>query len=247
MKNKRLKIRTVAASVQGSMHKHIGLPCQDYYAYSAQGKNYIAVVSDGAGSAKFGKIGARTVCETLVDLLKNAPFSKAEEKIRLAISVARKKLERHRLNKKDINAFAATLVGVLYNNRKGLFFHIGDGAAIALHNPEGTDFTASRPENGIYSCETYFYTQSDWEQNLRFHKFDNAQNLFLMSDGLTNFSFSNDFNQLEKGFIQPINNFLRQEKNRAKAAKALENTLNTPQAQNLNTDDKTLLWVGIEE
>ena len=245
MKISQNRIRTIAVSVQGSLHRHKKIPCQDYFAYSAKGKNYVAVVSDGAGSAKYGKIGARIVCDTLVDLLKNIPFHAAESKIKKAICVARQKLARHRLNKNNINDFAATVVGAIYHNKKGLFFHIGDGAAIALHDKSGNMFSASRPENGIYACETYFYTQEDWLQNLRVINFSNANSLFLMSDGLTSFSFSSDFSKLEKGFVLPINNFLTEEKSKMKARKALENTLNASKAQNLNSDDKTLVWTYI--
>lgn len=247
MKIKVKKFRTIATSVRGSLHQHLDIPCQDHFAYSAKGKNYVAVVSDGAGSAKFGKIGARIICETIVDLLKNVPFNLLEEKIKSTINIARNKLLRHRLNKQNISDFAATVVGVIYREHKGIFFHIGDGAAIALHSDDCSLFSASKPENGIYACETYFYTQDDWEQNLRFCKFSKAKNLFLMSDGLTSFSFSTDFNSLENGFILPINNFLNNEKNKTKAIKALENTLKSPRAQNLNSDDKTLLWVKIED
>lgn len=63
-----------------------------------------------------------------------------------------------------------------------------------------------------------------------------------MSDGLTNFSFANDFKDIEKGFIVPINNFLRDEKAKTKAERALANTLNTPRAQ--NSIPTTKLWFG---
>lgn len=146
------------------------------------GQNFVAVVSDGAGSAKYGKIGARIICETVGDLLANAEFSDIRRTIVKAIEVSRGKLLRHRYNKtkseEGINDFAATLVGTVCHGRQGLFFHIGDGAALALdeHNPE--NFVASRPENGLFACETYFYTMDDWRENLRFTAFENADAIF---------------------------------------------------------------------
>ena len=69
----------------------------------------------------------------------------------------------------NLNDFAATVVGVVYNAGKGCFFHIGDGAALAFHSDgDLSDFIASRPENGNFSCETYFYTQENWRENIRF-------------------------------------------------------------------------------
>ena len=246
MNNCLTKTKFVAASVAGGLHVSKNLPCQDHYKY-VKAKNLVAVVSDGAGSAKYGKIGARIVCETVCDLLKNADFANIEKEIINVVKVVRNKLCLHRFNKhkneKGLADFAATLLGVVYQNNKGVFFHIGDGAAISLNDKK--EFVASRPENGDFSCETFFFTQQAWFENLRFTKFDNSKNIFLMSDGLTSFAFSSDFSDIEHKFIDPINSFLNNETNIDKSRKALMNTLKTPKAQKLNPDDKTLLWIGV--
>ena len=246
MKNKQPDIKVVAASITGQLHQTQKLPCQDYFCH-AKGKNFVAVISDGAGSAKYGKIGAKKLCETLCDLLKGCKFDQAKEEIVRAVKLARQKLTQHRFNKTKNEAglgdFAATLVGVIYKENKGLFFHIGDGAAIALRN--GADFQASRPENGSFSCETFFFTQEAWRENLRFTKISEAQSIMLMSDGLTSFAFLPDMSDIEHKFIDPINKFLLEEPSILKAQKALANTLNTPRAQKLNPDDKTLVWIGV--
>ncbi len=246
MKTKNQNIRVVATSIIGPLHEVKNMPCQDY-CDSRQGKNFVAIVSDGAGSAKHGKIGAKTICSTIVDLLINAPFENIEAQIIKSIEVARRKLILHRFNKtkseRSINDFAATIVGFVNYKNQGLFFHIGDGAALALQNNDYESFILSRPENGSFACETFFYTMDDWKDSLRFTKVKDADTIFLMSDGLTNFAFANDFAKLEKGFISPINDFLKNETNKSKAIRALVNTLSTTQAKKLNSDDKTLLWV----
>ena len=66
-----------------------------------------------------------------------------------------------------------------------------------------------------------------------------------MSDGLTSFAFQPDFLDIEQNFIRPIDKFLHEEKSMIKARKALSNTLNMPRAQKLNSDDKTLVWIGV--
>ena len=248
-KNNSNNIKVVAASVCGPMHCYRKMPCQDIFKHKSSGKNFVAVVSDGAGSAKYGKIGARVICETIVDLLSNCDFENIHQHVVRAISVARNKLLRHRFNKQKnadgLMDFSATLIGAVCRDKKGIFFHIGDGAGIAFNADNCDHFVASKPENGAFSCETFFYTMDDWKDSLRFTSFEGADTLFLMSDGLTNFAFSADFTKIEKGFLLPINNFLAQPMTKEKAVRALNNTLNTPLAKRLNSDDKTLLWARL--
>lgn len=244
--NSRPKI--IATSVVGARHAQLGMHCQDHYK-SVTGKNLVSVVSDGAGSAKHGKTGAKIVCETLCNLLKDVKFCDAPKQINKAIKLARERLIFHKLNKSksehELVNFAATVVGVLYHKGKGVFFHIGDGAAIAFAN-DYNKFFVSRPENGTFSCETFFYTQNDWAENLRLTYFGDVRTIFLMSDGVTSFSFNHDFRDIEQGFITPIDTFLNNCTNKNKAIKALANTLNAPKAQKINTDDKTLVWIKVK-
>ena len=245
----RSKVRVVAASVCGPMHRYRKMPCQDCFKHKTGRRNFVAVVSDGAGSARYGKIGARVVCETLTDLLAECDFSTVKTRIVQAIETARNRLIRHRFNKQKntegLLDFSATLVGAVCNRGRGMFFHIGDGAGIALSNGDYEHFVATRPENGNFACETFFYTMDDWKESLRFTTFENASTLFLMTDGVTNFAFSPDYRHIEKGFIAPINDFLQKDMSKGKAVWALNNTLNTPQAKKLNSDDKTLLWARL--
>lgn len=246
MMNNKKTYKIVAARVAGAAHRICGAPCQDYYQY-AFGKNLVAVLSDGAGSAKYGKIGARILCSKLCDILKNADFTHIESEIKNAIASARQMLVIHRFNQSKnengLDDFAATLVGTVYHQGQGIFFHIGDGAALSLHN--NNEFRLSRPENGTFSCETFFFTQTYWKANLRFTRFSQPQVIFLMSDGVTPFAFQPDFQDIEPKFITPINDFLLSEPDCVKASKALSNTLNTPRAQKLNPDDKTLVWIKV--
>ncbi len=249
MKKTPKDIRVIATKITGSLHEAKQTPCQDFYHYACSGNKLVAVVSDGAGSAKYGKIGAKIICETIVDLLINTPLKNAEQTVKRAIEIARGKLMLHRLNKskseQEILNFSATIVGVMYHREQGIFFHIGDGAGIAVHSTAPLDYTLSQPMNGRFSCETYFYTMNNWRSNLRFTKISKTEALFLMTDGVTNFALSEDMRSLKKGFIEPINQYLQRESNKLRAVKALNNTLDTKQARKLNSDDKTFLWAGL--
>lgn len=243
MKN---NIKVLSATVQGLRNNSRDVLCQDYCKFSTKGRNFVAVIADGAGSAKYGKIGAKVICETLVDLMQNAHAHNIKKSIAFAIEVARDKIKRHRLNKdkhgEGIHDFAATVVGLVFNKNEGLFFHIGDGVGIAFNNEDYKKFAISKPANGRFSCETYFYTMDDWKKNLRFTSFKNFNTFILMSDGVTNFSLSSDFSTIDERFLAPINDFLNKETVKARAVKALKNTLKNPKAEKINPDDKTILW-----
>jgi len=249
MKNKQ-SFQIVAVSTVGAYHKAKGVQGQDCFASKQNNHRVVAVVSDGAGSAKYGKIGAKYVCEKVCELLVRADFNHIRQHIINAIEATRDELMMHRLNKtKNENGlvdFSATLIGAVYQNGKGVFFHIGDGAGVALLNETKHDVVISEPENGIFASETFFYTMDDWKDSLRFTPFEKADSMFLMTDGVTCFALKKNEKSLEKDFIWPINQFLSREKNTKKASRALKNTLETAQARRLSADDKTLMWVSLK-
>lgn len=244
------QIRVIATKIKGSSHEAKNSPCEDFYYYACSGNKLVAVVSDGAGSSRYGKIGAKIVAETVVGVLINTTFHNVESGVKKAIEAARSKLVVHRLNKskseEEILNFSATVVGVFYHKNRGVFFHIGDGAGVALcQEGNGFSYIISRPHNGEFSCETYFYTLNEWEKNLRFTEIDKAESLILMTDGVTGFALNSDMTRLKCGFIEPINRYLKSEENKEKAVKALKNTLDNEKARKLNSDDKTFLWAEL--
>ena len=247
--HKSINAHVLPARIQGALHRLKGIPCQDAYCYKRLKNKFIAVVSDGAGSAKHGKTGARIICTTLCDLLANSNLQNIQSDVVRAINIARQKLVLHRQNKSkstdDLYNFSATLLGVFYSHGKGIFFHIGDGAGLAFCNDALDNLIISEPQNGAFSCETFFYTMDNWQENLRFTEFENMNRIMLMTDGVTSFVFADDFYRLQKKFLEPIVKYLENENNKSRALQALRNTLNDSRAQHINADDKTLLWAKI--
>ena len=59
----------IAARVRGKKHKHDGTNCDDWYELAHLDDITFAAVSDGAGSKKFSRIGARESCKATVQYL----------------------------------------------------------------------------------------------------------------------------------------------------------------------------------
>lgn len=242
-------IHTLSTSLRGALHKAKNLPCQDFCCSKIAKNKLIAVVADGAGSAKHSKIGARIVCETLCDILIRSNLQNIRADVIKAIECARQKLLFHRYNKtkspRGLLDFSATVVGVFCHKNHGIFFHIGDGAGIAYQHGDYHNLVISEPENGIFSCETYFFTLPDWQKNLRFTEFCEKNRLLLMTDGVTGFVFSDDFFRIQRKFLIPVLDYLENEPRKVRAEQALANTLNDTKAQRLNADDKTFFWAKL--
>lgn len=63
--------RVIGARVRGKKHKHEGSNCDDWFEVAGSGDVTFLAVSDGAGSKKFSRIGARESCKAAVGYLAN--------------------------------------------------------------------------------------------------------------------------------------------------------------------------------
>lgn len=61
--------KVVAARVRGKKHKHEGTNCDDWYEVANYERMTFIAVSDGAGSKKFSRIGARESCKAAIGFL----------------------------------------------------------------------------------------------------------------------------------------------------------------------------------
>lgn len=65
-------IKAIAARVRGKKHKHEGTNCDDWYEVANYGDIIFVAVSDGAGSKKFSRIGARESCKAAIGYMVNS-------------------------------------------------------------------------------------------------------------------------------------------------------------------------------
>ena len=216
----------------------------------------VAVVSDGAGSASHGGEGAAILCR-YVEAAAQAFLARTNEAacgraaliraclaIRGGIQAARRQAEASAAGRDGaLSDYHATLVGAIGTPGGGLFFHIGDGAALALGR-DGADWLLSPPRNGEFADTTYFFTEPDWRSNLRFAYFDSRYDtIFLMTDGVTEVALTREDGVPRPflPFFKPIGAFLAG-KGRSEGETALSATLDSAAIRARSADDKTLIW-----
>ena len=235
-----------SARVTGAAHTEEDFPCQDAFAVDTAGEVLVAVVADGAGSARHSDEGSRALSDAVIVALRPLAQNVSADKPALeaavsgAIETVRAQILRPETVLRD---FAATLVGCIYQPpRGGFFFHLGDGAAVAARVPDWAGLAVSPPANGEFANETFFYTMDDWRTNLRWTAIPPGADLVaLMTDGPMPFVMSLGQEGLFPDFAAPIDAYLSQVAPEAGSAD-LAATIDSESAREISSDDKTLIW-----
>jgi hypothetical protein len=75
-------LKLIGARVRGKMHKHNGTNCDDWFEFKISKNWTIIAVSDGAGSKKLSRLGAKVSCQAAVqylsEILKNCTIRQRE-------------------------------------------------------------------------------------------------------------------------------------------------------------------------
>lgn len=249
--------KVVAGSATGSGHQASGAPCQDACHWHCSGQWLIAVVCDGAGSARLSDVGARhgahSLCRELGAAVPAAATEPAgqnywEARIIEAVAKTRETLRSEHVHEDaSMRDFHATIVGIVMGPAYGTFFQIGDGAGVALLDDDWDKSVLSLPENGEYADQTFFYTEERWREHLRFTAVPEAARLItLMTDGAMSFAMAPECSGLERNFMGPVNRFL-DGVDAETGSQALSATLDDPRTHAITSDDKTLIWARRED
>ena len=195
----------VAASIQGRSHRKDGKPNQDALRFVSDETLgvHVAVVADGAGSALYANVGARTC----VDFL-------AERFLQIGCDLACGQLEPRRIEPRvqeaieehlqtlgaggrQLSDYHHTLSAVIVTPKANCLFQVGDSPAVVI--PHSADlkgltkeklphlFEGHEVHNEIkegYPNETHFVTEVDWRRYFRFTRMPaDFGAVFLMTDG----------------------------------------------------------------
>ena len=127
----------VGARARGKKHKHDGTNCDDWYEFEIAGPWTLIAVSDGAGSKKLSRIGARVSCQAAVKYLKE---HLQELTIERWSEAANEKLDRVRetLHGAMRKAYAAVMRKVAELINEDAYFEILDGRPPSVRDLSAT-------------------------------------------------------------------------------------------------------------
>jgi hypothetical protein len=166
-----------------------------------------AVVSDGAGSAKFGTYGAWLTCRFLSvrfrEWLHENPKLPTNEELADWINELRDRISAIATQRETApRQFAATLAAIVVTPDEAVTLHIGDSAIVG--RKDGVWDVFCWPENGEYASSTYFVTDEP-EPRLNIIRHPRAHDAFvLFSDGVGDLALSHSDRTAHTRFFDPM-------------------------------------------
>ena len=167
--------KIAGASVIGSSHQRSGGRCEDSWSFSQCDdleNDCIAIcVSDGAGSAVKGWVGAKAasklVCRWLISAFDALHGSDDPGWRKSLWRDVRKPLERmSMISRSDLRDYACTVVScAVHSDGRWVVVHIGDGAVVG--RLESGFSILSAPVKGEHANETYFLTDKHFQRNMK--------------------------------------------------------------------------------
>lgn len=136
----------IAASVRGKKHKHDGSNRDDGYAAAFVKNAAIAVVSDGAGSKAFSRIGAQCSCDAVIKFIK-AGLSALKRKNPDYENALGKPLD-----SPEFGQVCSEIAGILRDSYSEAFAAVEAALEKRKELPEFTEAVGRTPEIKDFSC-----------------------------------------------------------------------------------------------
>jgi hypothetical protein len=247
--------RHAAASVLGTAHVKLGLPCQDAHRCSVQQSAggepvLIAVVCDGAGSAARAEDGSRLASRLAHDEIAAALAGGSGVRgitrgwvedwlIRFHAEIA----ELARAEERQSRDFACTLLAAVVGSDCAVFFQIGDGVIVVAEDEDAYRWIFW-PDTGEYENVTFFATEPDACNHLQFELAERRiDEVAVLSDGLQRLALHYQSRTAHAAFFKPMLAVLREASEDAlePLSTQLEAYLSSPAVNERTDDDKTLV------
>lgn len=249
------------ASVAGNSHLISGCACQDSCICEVLNlKNneevLIAIVSDGAGSAKYSEIGSRLICNILKEEIisffnKGLSIRDISREITVSwiVSFQEEVFNIAKDNSANIKDYACTLVGAIVGLHEEVYFQIGDGAIVVLPRYSQEEYKCIFwPQRGEYENTTFFATnRASVDRCLEFKmsssEKDEIANIAIFTDGLQHLGLQYKSQRPFTGFFQPLfrNLSFLKHRNCDEISDLLQVFLDSDRINNKTDDDKTLI------
>ena len=255
------------ASSIGKSHIDSNLPNQDSIYLQKTQDGLVAVVCDGAGSAKFSQAGAaffsQSIGKMLLSLGVTHSFSisgiafdlvQVKQQIIEQLSQIRLDLQSQLTAESSLRDYHTTFTGLLIHaNHQALLVQIGDSPLITsqfvVRHPHIDYFTNLQvygdDSKNEYVNETHFITQDNWQSFLRVEPIDLSQVdcLALMSDGCADLVFegASVTPKIYRPFFGNLLFNLTQSQSSQQGSAIIEQALSNPATYRLTGDDKSLV------
>nr|WP_309595893.1 PP2C family serine/threonine-protein phosphatase [Moraxella osloensis] len=259
------------ASSIGKSHIDSNLPNQDSIYLQKTQDGLVAVVCDGAGSAKFSQAGAaffsQSIGKMLLSLGVGLNVSRSVSHRGIAVDLVQVKqqiieqLSQIRLDlqsqlpaESSLRDYHTTFTGLLiHSNHQAILVQIGDSPLITsqfvVRHPHIDYFTNLQvygdDSKNEYVNETHFITQDNWQSFLRVEAIDLSQVdcLALMSDGCADLVFegASVTPKIYRPFFGNLLFNLTQSQSSQQGSAIIEQALGNPATYRLTGDDKSLV------
>ena len=246
------------ASHVGTSHLRSGQRLQDAYScFSvnvAERDYFVGVVSDGAGSAKYGGEGASLVCRTMSvaarRFLTGPGGLPSPTAIEFWVDEARDRIYKAASNRgAEVRDFAATLVFALSVDGRSVFAHVGDGCAVARSQATGEWIAPTWPDHGEYASMTSFVTDQPVAKVRITVVEESFDVIALFSDGIERMVLDMATRKPAERFFSvvsaPIINSRVPFGKDSQLSAQLRDYLGSEQVCNRTDDDKTLLLAAL--